>query len=212
MMSVPRARLALIGSLVLLGVSLTAFATTAGIAGSFSSETTGELSIEDGTVVFVDSTSEATPIAEASAAERIEVADRSGLVVVSTHTNETTTLTESKRETAAQIALRDPRVVEQLQSSDGATVEVSPVRADEPIDEQLRRPEIAVEDFADSAPTFQPVDSSADSVTLQRVGPQYDDRKAIVSIEPIDAPEEYRAVVDFDTEAVDRILQFEVVS
>lgn len=211
-MSVPRSRLALIGSLVLLGVSLTAFATTAGIAGSFSSETAGELAVEDGTVLFVDSTGDSTPIAEATAAEWIEVADERGLVVVSSQTNETPPLTETQRETAAQIALTDPRVAERLQSSDGVTVEATPVRADEAIEEQLRRPEIAADEFADSSPTFQPVSSSDDSVTLQRVGPQYDDRRAIVSIEPVDAPEEYRAVVDFDTETVNRIFQLEVVN
>lgn len=210
MVLVPLPRLALVASLAVLGVSLAGFASAAGLASGISTTTAGEVSVNEGTVIFVDADSNRFPVADAADAERIEVADEEGLLAVTTQSSENT-LTDVQRETAAQIAVSNATLVEQFRTADGVTV--APLRADKSIDSQLRHPEIAVDSPVDGEnSTFRPIATDSDPIALERVGPQYDERRTLVVVEPVDNPGEYRAVVNLDTETVDRIFQFKIVS
>lgn len=213
MVPVSLPRLALVVSLAVLGVSLAGFVSAAGLAGGLSTATAGEVAVDDGVVVFADAGGDRRPVADATAARRVEITDTGGLLAVTTRPKEPGALTDSQREAAARIAVSDATLAEQLETSDGVTVDVEPLRADEPVDRQLRRSDIGAGPPAGAGnSTFRSVDTPGPSIALERVGPRYDDRRALVVVEPVDAPDEYRAVVDLDAETVDRILQLEVVN
>ncbi|TYT61695.1 hypothetical protein [Natrialba swarupiae] len=205
-------RLALVASLVVLGVSLAGFATVAGLADDLSTATAGEVTVEDGAVAFVDADGHRTPIADVGDAEQLAVADKGGLLAVTTQPNETEALTESQRETAARVAVSNPALAEMLRTADGVTVDVVPLRTDDPVDSQLRRPNPSADSAASTTPEFRPAAVADSSITLERVGPQFHEHRALVIVEPVDADAEYRVVVDLDAEVVDRIFQLEVLS
>ncbi|AFZ74521.1 hypothetical protein [Natronobacterium gregoryi] len=210
MLPVPVPRIAFAASLVVLGFSLATFGT---VVGGLSTATAGEVTVTNDTVVFVDDSGDRTPIADATTTDQITVSDESGLVTVTTTQREPAALTDTQREAAARVAVSNATLTERLQASNGMTVDVAPLRADEPVDRQLRRPELATDASAGSTgPTFRPGTATSETVTLERAEPQFHENRALVVVEPVTAPNEYRVVVNLTAETVEQILSLEVVS
>ena len=215
MSAVDPARISLLLSLVVLGISLAAFASATGITAS---ETRGEFAIADGAFAYSTGDESTTVVDDAGGLERIEITDEDGHLGVTTRQLEVPELDEEQRDRATRVAMSNETIAENLGESGGAAVTVVPIlEEDVPFD----RTNVATLDpdrdptdrlAVDRDPEFRVERSDADgTVVLERNGPRMLEDRALVVVDPVDERAEYRAVVDLEAESVDLLLRTEFV-
>ncbi|PCR92619.1 hypothetical protein [Natrinema ejinorense] len=220
MTAVDPPRVAFVLSLVVLGISVAAFASVAGATSVLTSESAGEFAIDDGSLTFAagDGT-ETTIIDDVSDLERIEITHETGGFAVTTEARDPPRLSEDHRELAKRTALTNATIADRLETTGGATVTVVPISAGTLPRE---RAELAGIDRDDGArirtgsvdePAFETHSKGPDRVIMrsQNTSAIREDR-ALVIVEPVGEPVEYRTVIDLESETVERLLRLEFVA
>ena len=220
MNAVDPARVSLLLSLVVLGCTIAAFATVAGITAGFTAESAGEFTVTNGALTH--STGDGAPttiIDDVSDLERIVITNENGRVDITTEDRAEHTLSDDQRDVATQTIVTNETISGLL--TEAETVELTTVPI---IDENTVRDRAGlatIDPDADRLSHFTSSDEAAfeshrneskNAVVLERNEPRTVETLALVIIEPVGENEEYRVVVDLETESIERILHIELVS
>ncbi|MBZ6493377.1 hypothetical protein [Natrinema longum] len=219
MTAVDPPRVAFVLSLVVLGISVAAFASVAGATSVLTSEPAGTFAIDDGSLTFAagDGT-ETTIVDDVSDLERIEISHETGGFAVTTEPRDPPRLSEDRRELAKRTALTNATIADRLETTGGATVTVIPISAGTLPRERAELAEIdrdggRVRNGAVDEPTFETRSAGPNRVIVrsQNTSAIREDR-ALVIVEPVGEPVEYRTVIDLESETVERLLRLEFVA
>ncbi|WP_049928803.1 hypothetical protein [Halopiger goleimassiliensis] len=212
MIAVDPARVVLLSSLVVLGVSLAGFATVTGIAPGATADTAGEFVVGDDLTFVHGDGSETTVLEDVRGVERLEIAAENGQFTVITERREPPALRDHQRAIAREVVATNETLVDRLEPAGMATLTVVPLTdatvPQEPTELAALDPTAAPTDGSDAG-SFEVVDE--DPVVVDRDGPTVLDDRALVIVEPVAEAAEYRLLVDLEAEAVDAMLRLEVV-
>ncbi|ELY77515.1 hypothetical protein C486_15464 [Natrinema gari JCM 14663] len=220
MVAVDPARVVLVSSLLVLGLSVAAFANVAGITSAVTTDTAGTFAVDDGALTFARSDgTETTIVTDVRDLERIEIADGNGGISVTTTPRDTPTLSEHHRQLAKRTVLSNETIADRLETTGGATLTVLPIRAGElPRD---RAALAAIDPERDrrartggvGEPAFETRSNGSNgAVMVARNASAIRTDRALVIVEPVGTNAAYRTVIDLESESVDRMLRLEVVA
>lgn len=212
-------RISLVLSLVVLGVSVAGFATATGVAAPVTGGPAGEFAVEDGALTYeTNGGSVTTVVDDVQRLERIEITQADGRLGVTTTALTPPELSDEQRDLARRIVMTDDAVTERLDGTTGATLTVVPLAEGERLEDRAALAELNPETgiagrFESDSPTFRTsVEESTGTVRLEREGVRPVDDRAVVVVDPVGEPTEFRAVVDLRTETVEQLLRLEFVT
>ncbi|ELY75161.1 hypothetical protein [Natrinema pallidum] len=220
MVAADPARVVLVSSLLVLGLSVAAFANVAGVTSAMTTDTAGTFAVDDGALTFArgDGT-ETTIVTDVRDLERIEITDGNGGVSVTTEPRDTPTLSEHHRRLAKRTVLSNETIADRLETTGGATLTVLPIRVGERPRDRTTVAAIAPERDrrarADGVgdPVFETRSNGSNgAIMVARNASAIRDDLALVIVEPVGTNAAYRTVIDLESESVDRMLRLEVVA
>ncbi|WP_154658545.1 hypothetical protein [Halopiger djelfimassiliensis] len=215
------ARLSLVLSLALLGLSLAAFVSVTGLVPASATGPAGTFSIEDGTFTFSAGGSETAIVEETEPVGRIEITADDGRFTTATELRDSARLTDAQRDIAKRTALTNDTLADRLEAAGGAELTVVPVVGAEVPErwDGLTRDGAATGVNRDSprgngtGDGFElSANDPAGSVVLHRDEPTVLEDRAIVIVDPVTESAKYRVTVDLASETVRRILRLEFVA
>ena len=212
MQSVPRSRVVLVLSLVLLSGSLAVFGTVTGITSATTAATDYEFTIENGALVETSGGTNETLIAELRTVQRITITNLDTSPVVQTTAREPPELTRPQRKQAKQIVTRKEAITDTLATPTDAVYTMRPIPTAIPSD----RAAVIGADPDTTWGRFVAADESAfkvqngtasGTVVINRTDPQRSDERALVIVEPINQDVRYSIVVDLQNETIDAFVR-----
>lgn len=203
MRTIRPSRVALVGSLLVLGVSIAVFASVTGVASVVTPDPGQEFRVEDGALVESTGTGQRTLVADLHGIERIEISDRDGTTVVRTEARDRTPLPTAKRQRAKQILRSEGTFVGELAAPDSALYTIHPV----PQEMESSRAAVAGADPNTTVETIDPAaftvrEQSTGRVVVERTGESISQQRVLVVVTTADGATRYSAVVNLDTGTV----------
>lgn len=211
MESVPRSRLALTLSLVVLGSSLAVFGSVTGAV----PDRPHEFAIEDGALVATASGGQEDVLVEdVSTVGRIEIRSRDGYQVVRTVDREPTDVDTQMRTRARRTVTAAETAGGEVPTADNATYAVSRIPAAIPSDRAAvvgATPNTSLRAALDAGePAFTVrVNETTDTVVFERREPRWSDDRALVVVTPDGGGPRYSVVVNLRTETVESLVRLD---
>ena len=212
MQSVPRSRVVLVLSLVLLSGSLAVFGTVTGITSATTAAADYEFTIENGALVETSGGTNETLVADLRTVQRVTITNLDTSPVVQTTAREPPELTRPQRKQAKQIVTRKEAITDTLATPTDAVYTMRPIPTAIPSDRAAvigADPDTTWGRFVaadESAFTVQN-GTAAGTVVINRTDPQRSDERALVVVEPINQDVRYSIVVDLQNETIDAFVR-----
>lgn len=209
MSPVPRSRLALVFSLVLLGGSLAVFATVTGTVPN----DTHELDIEDGALATTTGGGQQhVLVKDVRTVSRIQINCIDGYHVVQTDDRESTFVDTKMRIQAQQIVISAETIGDDIPTTDSAayTVRRIPTRLSSDRAAVIgATPNTSLRTaIAPNASAFT-VRHHDDTIVFERRESQWSDDRVLVSVIPNESGTEYSVVVDLRTETIESLVRLD---